>query len=80
MSFTQLQGGRLEVFVVAFPAGTGRQQVSPSGGSHARWSPDGRTLYFFSQDNELMAAAVEPSGSQLRIRSAEPLFPVQLFT
>jgi Tol biopolymer transport system component len=80
MSFTQLQGGRLEVFVVAFPGGTGRQQVSPSGGSHARWSPDGRTLYFMSQDNELMAAAVEPSGSQLRIRSAEPLFPVQLFT
>jgi len=30
LSFSQLQGGRLEVFVVAFPSGTGRQQVSPS--------------------------------------------------
>src|SRR5262249_2451811 len=46
MSFTQLQGGRLEVFVVAFPSGTGRQQVSAAGGVSARWSPDGRTLYF----------------------------------
>jgi eukaryotic-like serine/threonine-protein kinase len=80
MSFTQLQGGRLEVFVVAFPSGTGRQQVSAAGGVHARWSPDGRLLYFVSQDNELMAAAVEPQGSQLRWKKAESLFPVQLFT
>jgi dipeptidyl aminopeptidase/acylaminoacyl peptidase len=80
MSFTQLQGGRLEVFVVAFPSGTDRQQVSAAGGSHARWSPDGRRLFFFSQDNELMAAAVEGQGSQLRLKGAEPLFPLQLFT
>jgi len=80
MSFTQLQGGRLEVFVVAFPSGTERQQVSAAGGSHARWSPDGGTLYFVSQDNELMAAAVESQGAQLRLKAAEPLFPLQLFT
>ena len=80
MSFTQLQGGRLEVFVVAFPSGIERQQVSAAGGSHARWSPDGRTLYFVSQDNELMAAAVESQGAQLHLKAAEPLFPVQLFT
>ena len=80
LAFTQLQGGRLEAFVVAFPSGIGRQQVSAAGGSHVRWSPDGRTLYFVSQDNELMSAAVEPDGARLRIRAAEPLFPVQLFT
>ncbi len=80
MSFTQLQGGRLEVFVVAFPSGTDRQQVSAAGGSHARWSPDGGTLYFVSQDNVLMAAAVESRGAQLHLKAAEPLFPVQLFT
>jgi Tol biopolymer transport system component len=80
MAFTQLQGGRLEVFVVAFPSGTERQQVSAAGGTHARWSPDGRTLYFVSQDNELMAAAVEGRGAQLQLKAAEPLFPLQLFT
>ncbi len=80
MSFTQLQGSRLEVFVVAFPSGTERQQVSAAGGTHARWSPDGRTLYFVSQDNELMAAAVESRGAQLHLKAAEPLFPLQLFT
>jgi Tol biopolymer transport system component len=80
MSFAQLQGSRFEVFVVAFPSGTERQQVSAAGGTHSRWSPDGKTLYFVSQDNELMAASVEPRGSQLRIGKAELLFPVQLFT
>ncbi|HTR03396.1 MAG TPA: protein kinase [Thermoanaerobaculia bacterium] len=80
MSFTALQGGRLEVFVVAFPSGTGRQQVSAAGGNHARWAPDGRTLYFVSQDNELMSAAVDTQGGPLRVKKAESLFPVQLFT
>ncbi|HEX4441860.1 MAG TPA: protein kinase [Thermoanaerobaculia bacterium] len=80
MSFSQLQGGRFEVFVVAFPSGTDRQQVSAAGGTHARWSPDGRTLYFVSQDNELMSAPVETQGSTLRLKKAETLFPVQLFT
>jgi len=80
MSFTALQGGRLEAFVVAFPSGTGRQQVSAAGGSEARWAPDGRTLYFVSQDDQLMAAAVEAQGTQLRLKKAESLFPVRLFT
>jgi Tol biopolymer transport system component len=80
LSFTQLQGGRVEVFVVAFPSGTGRQQVSAAGGSGARWSLNGRTLYFLSQDNEVMAAALEPQGSMLRLKKAEPLFAVQLFS
>jgi len=80
LAFTQLQGGRLEVFVVAFPSGTDRQQVSAAGGSQARWSPDGKTLYFVSQDNELMGAPVESQETTLRLRKAETLFPVQLFT
>jgi len=80
LAFTQLQGGRLEVFVVAFPSGTDRQQVSAAGGSQARWSPDGKTLYFVSQDNELMGAPVESQERTLRLRKAETLFPVQLFT
>ena len=79
VAYTQLQAGRLEVYVAPFPAGTGRWQVSANGGSQARWSPDGRTLYFVSQDGQIMAASIETRGPQFQIKNVAALFPIQLF-
>jgi len=79
VAYTQLQAGRLEVYVAPFPGGAGRWQVSANGGSQARWSPDGRTLYFVSQDNQIMAASIDVRGPQLQIRNVVALFPIQLF-
>ena len=45
-----------EVFVRPM-TGSGRWQVSTSGGEEPRWSSDGRTLYY-RNDNVLMAVAV----------------------
>jgi Tol biopolymer transport system component len=49
-------GGRKEVFVQPFPAGTGRWQISPEarpdsatyGGDWARWRHDGKELFYHS--------------------------------
>jgi Tol biopolymer transport system component len=37
----------------------GKWQVSTSGGSSPRWSPDGRELFYLNGDNFVMSVAVE---------------------
>ena len=42
------EGHRREVFICALPPASGRWQVSNQGGRRARWSPDGKRLYYQS--------------------------------
>src|SRR5581483_11406777 len=62
-----------EVFVAAFPAFTGRRQISAGGGLMPRWRSDGKELYYVSFDRRVMALEVK-SGSTLQIGVAKPLF------
>jgi eukaryotic-like serine/threonine-protein kinase len=49
-----------EVYVRPFPdVDRGIWQVSTGGGSSPLWSPDGRELFYLSNDNSVMAGAVE---------------------
>ena len=49
-----------EVFVRPFPeVDKVKYQVSNTGGSSPLWSPDGRELFYLSEDNFAMAVAVE---------------------
>ena len=50
-----------------------------AGGTQPQWSSDGKTLYFVSLDDELMAAEVDGRGARLEIRAPRVLFPVNLF-
>ena len=78
-SYMSLQSTRFEVYVTAFPAAGARWQVSASGGTDARWAPDGKTIYFLSLDNQVMAVPVDGSGAEFRVGKAEPLFPINVF-
>ena len=72
VSFTSLDSGNAEVYVAPFPVGA-RVRVSRNGGGKARWSRDGRELYYLSADRHLVAIPV-------RTRSALELgTPVSLF-
>jgi len=42
--------GSDEVYVVSYPLGGGRWQISLEGGTNPRWAPDGRTLYYWHDD------------------------------
>ncbi|HEV2177692.1 MAG TPA: protein kinase [Terriglobia bacterium] len=66
--------GRLEVYVVAFPQGNGKWQVSTSGGLGPRWRRDGKELFYISEDNKLMAVAIQEKSGTLEIGSAQALF------
>ena len=60
-----------------FPAAGARWQVSASGGTDARWAPDGKTIYFLSLDNQVMAAPVDGSGAEFRRREGRAALPDQ---
>jgi Tol biopolymer transport system component/predicted Ser/Thr protein kinase len=51
LAFNSDESGRTEVYVVPFPSGTGKWQVSVAGGGLPRWRGDGRELYYLAVDN-----------------------------
>jgi serine/threonine protein kinase/Tol biopolymer transport system component len=53
----------LEVYVESFPQKGPRWQVSTKGGRFPVWRHDGRELYYYSPDNEIMAVDVKASVS-----------------
>lgn len=54
LAYTSLESGRAEVYVQRFPAGGSKTAISSSGGSHARWDPNGTALYYWSGDERVM--------------------------
>jgi eukaryotic-like serine/threonine-protein kinase len=79
VGYVSQQTGRFEVYVTSFPGGSGRLQVSGSGGTHPHWSADGRTLYYVTLDGELTAAPVDGTGARFQVGTPKPMFPVNLF-
>ena len=56
ISYTSLESGTYEVYVRAFPDSGRRWQISNHGGNIARWSPDGRRLFYRTNDHRIMVA------------------------
>ncbi len=75
ISYSSDSSGRFEIYVQSFPEPGARIQVSPDGGSNARWRRDGKELFYMAGDGTLMAVPVssDPQGAIQFGRSA-PLF------
>jgi Tol biopolymer transport system component len=58
-AYTSLESGKPEIQVRRFRTGDagGRWKVSNGGGQRARWSGDGRTIYYQTPDNTAIRAA-----------------------
>jgi eukaryotic-like serine/threonine-protein kinase len=52
--------GTFQVFVISFPGGEQKIQVSKDGGGQPRWREDGKEIFFRSPDNGVMAADITP--------------------
>jgi len=48
------QSGSFQVYVISFPAGDLKQQISTEGGGQPRWSWDGKQLFYRTPDNRFM--------------------------
>lgn len=61
--FFSNETGVFEVFVRSFPDLKGKWQISVNGGRAARWSPDGRSIYFINPLGKMMGVSVRTSPS-----------------
>jgi serine/threonine protein kinase len=58
VAYTSNESGKFEVYVETFPRSERKWPVSINGGYEPRWSPDGREMYYLSEDRKLMAVSI----------------------
>jgi Tol biopolymer transport system component len=80
-AFTSLESVTAEVYVRAFPvAGRGGVvKVSSGGGRLARWSGDGRTIYYVAPDGKTLRAVHVTVGATVTVGSTETVMTVPGF-
>lgn len=74
VAYNSNESGRWEVYVRPFPGPGPAWQVSTAGGRSARWSADGKELYYLAPDSTLMAARVTRSASTFETATPQVLF------
>jgi len=67
-----------ELFVQPFPPTGARTQISSQGASQARWSRDGKKLYFMAMDRKLMEVTIDTSGGEFLPSAPRPLFQTRI--
>ena len=73
LAYSSTESGRTEVYVEAYGGGQGKWQVSPSGGQVPHWSADGKELYYFDLNQNLVAVAVMEVGNGLQFGAPQTL-------
>jgi len=62
MAYDSIESGAYQTYVRAFPDKGGKWQISNSGGVYPMWSPNGRELFFRTEDNQVMVASYTVKG------------------
>jgi len=69
-----------EVYVRPFSGPGGKWQISTAGGTRPRWRRDGKELFYLSNDNKLMAVAINATVSTIEVGDVRPLFQTHAIT
>lgn len=77
-AFSSLESGTTEVYVRRFPAADagGEWKVSAGGGFRARWSGDGRTIYYQALDAKTIRAVHVTLGTQVTVGATDVVMTV----
>jgi serine/threonine protein kinase/Tol biopolymer transport system component len=70
--------GRFEIYARPFSGPGAPVPVSTSGGIHARWSLDGKELFYIAPDGKLMAASITVKGATLVAGTPVALFQTRI--
>jgi serine/threonine-protein kinase len=73
IAYLSNQSGQSEVYLSPIPGPARPMKVSADGGVEPLWSRDGKELFYWSNDRQLMAVEV-PSDTSLASGAARPLF------
>jgi serine/threonine protein kinase len=74
MAYASMESDRQEIYIRPFPdVDEGKWQVSTDGGMNPLWSPDGKELFYLTEENAVMAVEVETQPT-LILGTPEELF------
>ena len=73
LAYDTSEGRRREVYVVSFPDGQQKVQISNTGGLNPKWTRNGRELLYLGYDRRVVAVAIDGTGG-LRAATPAPLF------
>ena len=74
VAYSSNESGQFQVYVQSFPSNGSKWPISIKGGSQPRWRGDGRELYYFTPERELMAVEVNAESGTLKVGIPQPLF------
>jgi serine/threonine-protein kinase len=73
LAYHSNRSGRFEIYVQAFPEPAQQQLVSPDGGEDPMWSRDGRELFYWNPQRQLISLRVS-TGDDLTVERRDVLF------
>lgn len=73
LAYSSNESGEFELYVSTFPKFSSKWQVSTKGGAWAKWTPDGKRLYFIDKDGILCRAEVSYTSNDFQVGSIETL-------
>jgi len=80
LAYANNETGRMEVYIQPFPSGAGRWQVSTAGGTRPNWRKDGKELFFWSTDQQVMAVDVSQKDAGLQLGTPHALLKATTVT
>ena len=72
--FQSNESGRSQIYAMPFPGPGGKHQISSAGGVDARWSRDGKEIFYVTDSGQLMSVAVASHGGTLDVGREQKLF------
>ena len=76
LAYTSTESGREEVYVTHFPSGSGRWQVSQTGGTAPTWRGDSNEIYYIGVDGFFHSVTVNRKSGEFETDQVQTLFPV----
>jgi Tol biopolymer transport system component len=73
LAYDMNESGRSEVYVVSFPSGQGKVQISNNGGIAPKWARGGKEILYNAFDGKLMSVEIDTSRGP-RAGTPKPLF------
>ncbi len=68
----------VQVYVAPFPTTGERLQISQDGGAQARWTADGKELFYLTLDSRMMVVNVSVTVGRFRASVPRELFKAQI--